>query len=128
VPAGGGEALQVTRQGGYNPFASKDGKTIYYTKTDSDRAPLWEVPVEGGDESQVLDSVSRDFAAVPGGVYFASPSRLVHFDFSTGITKPILTIAKPRLTGLSVSPDERWLLYTQLDQSGMDLMLVENFR
>jgi hypothetical protein len=30
---------------------------------------------------------------------------------------------------IGVSPDRRWLLYTQLDgQPGSDLMLVENFR
>jgi len=26
------------------------------------------------------------------------------------------------------SPDRRWMLYTQVDQEGSDLMLVENFR
>ena len=29
---------------------------------------------------------------------------------------------------LTVSPDSRTILYTQLDETGSDLMLVENFR
>ena len=29
---------------------------------------------------------------------------------------------------LSVSPDGRWLLYTQADEDNADIMLVENFR
>jgi len=130
IPAGGGEAVQVTRQGGYNPLESKDGKTIYYTKSESAPGPLWKVPAEGGDESQVLDSVNgRVFAATTGGIYFISQRRLQYFDFSTGISKSILTIEKPTAGSLlSVSPDERWLLYTQIDQGGSDLMLVENFR
>jgi hypothetical protein len=30
-------------------------------------------------------------------------------------------------SNLAISPDGRWILYTQLDQGGNDIMLVENF-
>jgi hypothetical protein len=30
--------------------------------------------------------------------------------------------------GLEVSPDGRWLLYTRVDQSGSDIMLMDYFR
>ena len=29
---------------------------------------------------------------------------------------------------ISVSPDGRWIIYTQLDQAGSNLVLVDNFR
>ena len=31
-------------------------------------------------------------------------------------------------SAITVSPDERWMLYTQIDQVGSNLVLVENFR
>ena len=47
--------------------------------------------------------------------------------FSTGKTSKILTIERPG-GGVAVSPDGRTLLYSQVDETGSDLMLVENFR
>ena len=32
IPADGGDAIQVTRDGGFAPLESPDGKFIYYTK------------------------------------------------------------------------------------------------
>ncbi len=40
----------------------------------------------------------------------------------------LATTLKRPSHGLTVSPDERWLVYGQNDQEGMDLMLVEDFR
>jgi hypothetical protein len=37
-------------------------------------------------------------------------------------------LEKPPFIGMTVSPDARWLLYTQIDQAGTDLVLVEGFR
>jgi Tol biopolymer transport system component len=129
IPSGGGDPVQVTRQGGYCPFESQDGKTIYHGKSHSFSAPLWKVPSAGGEESQVLDSVnSAAYAATRSGIYFVSNRHLYYFNFSSGTSKPILTLEKGPSAGVSVSPDEHWLLYSQFDQSGSDLMLVENFR
>ena len=127
MPAGGGEARQVTKDGGYNPFESKDGKTIYYLKRNVDLGPLWKVPAEGGEESQVADGVGS-FVPSRGGIYFLSGKGLQYLDLSTGKSKTILTIEKAVFLGLTLSPDEHWLLYSQVDQRGSDLMLVDNFR
>jgi Tol biopolymer transport system component len=129
VPSGGGTAEQVTRNGGHTPLASPDGKTIYYAKSASSPCQLWMVPVGGGEESQVLDSITaQTFAVSRGGIHFVSWPRLEYFDFSTGKIETIKTLEKQTGLGMSVSTDGRWLLYTQNDHVGSDLMLVENFR
>jgi Tol biopolymer transport system component/serine/threonine protein kinase len=129
TPSGGGPAEQVTKNGGYCPNASPDGRSIYYSKNDSDLCPLWQVPASGGEEVQVLDAVTSHRVAVSDrGIYFVLWPQLQHFDFSTGKSKTILTLPKRTTVGLSVSSNSRWLLYSQIDQGGSNLMLVENFR
>lgn len=87
MPAAGGPAEQVTRNGGQNPFESPDRRTIYYEKNGSNPSPLWKVPVEKGEESQVLDSISfSQFAVSLGGIYFLSWPQLQYFELSTGMT------------------------------------------
>ena len=134
MPAEGGEAVQVTRKGGILAFESADGKWVYYTKRFEDSA-LWKVPRDGGEETQVLESVDQHaFAVVKEGIYFiprpdsAGRYSIQFFNFATKKIRSIATIERPVDYYLSVSPDGRWILYSQIDQSGSDLMLVENFR
>jgi hypothetical protein len=134
VPAGGGEAVPVTRKGGGQAFESPDGQWVYYTKG-LGATSLWKIPRGGGEETQVLESVYEQcFAIVKEGIYFIpSPDSAHHysiqfFDFATKRIRSIITIEKPVYSGLYVSPDGRWLLNPQIDQVGSDLMLVENFR
>jgi Tol biopolymer transport system component len=134
MPSGGGEAVQVTRNGGYEPVESPDGKWLYYTKVEM-ASGLWRMSTEGGEESQVLESVyARSFAVVKEGIYFipkpdsAGRCSIQFFDAATRRARLIAAIDKPVSLRLSVSPDARWILYSQIDQSGSDLMLVENFR
>ncbi len=49
-------------------------------------------------------------------------------DFKSGRQKDIVALDKPADLGVAVSPDGKFLLFTKLDYSGTDLMLVENFR
>ena len=139
VPAGGGAPVQVTKQGGFEAFESPDGRVLYYTKG---RGPggIWQVPVQGGEETPVLElkhaGYWRYWALLNDGIYFVareadSSPRLKFFSFATRQVTPMATLEKEPLsdpTGLSVSPDQRSILYVQADQSVSDIILVENFR
>jgi hypothetical protein len=93
------------------------------------------MPVSGGEESQVLPSVFRSaFSVVNDGIYFIPPPgtdgkySIQFLRFATGKVKTVAPIPVQLSYILNVSPDGRSLLYTQLDETGSDLMLVENFQ
>jgi Tol biopolymer transport system component len=134
VPADGGEAVRVTKNGGFVALESPDGQWIYYTKNEG-RSSVWRLSKVGGEEAQVLESVDEQaFAIVNKGIYFiqtsdsADRNSIQFFDFATKGTQTIGVIENPVLSYLTVSPDGRSILYSQVDQTGNDLMLVENFR
>lgn len=139
LPVAGGQAVQVTKQGGFEGFESPDAKFFYYAKGRGIPG-LWRLPVEGGAETFVLDhhqaGLWRSWAVVEQGIYFATAetgtrSLLEFFSFATSQITQIATLDKPIMKqswGLCISPDGQWLLHTQFDQSGSDIMLMENFR
>jgi Tol biopolymer transport system component len=133
MPSAGGEPVQVTTNGGYAALEASDGKTLYYSRT-AGTSSLWKLPLQGGIEAEVVDAVTfLNFALGRKGVYFISPSALSqrsiqYLDIATGKTETIAVIGRYGTNGLSVSPDERTILYAQQDQLTSDLMLVENFR
>jgi Tol biopolymer transport system component len=136
VSAGGGVPIQVTQNGGGAAFESPDGKFIYFMKGDVGEVStgLWKMPVRGGEESQVLSSViERAFSLVNDGIYFIPEpgidrkASIQFLSFATGKVKIVAPISRTPEEGLSVSPDGRFLLFSQWDEAGSDLMLVENF-
>jgi len=72
-------------------------------------------------------------AVIADGIYYtAGPNSGKHSiqfaGFTTGESRPLVLSDQPiGELGVSVSPDQRFVLYTQPDQSGSDLMLIENF-
>jgi Tol biopolymer transport system component len=139
MPAAGGPAIQITKQGGFDNVESPDGRFLYYAKGRGVPG-IWRVPVKGGAEVPVLDhrqaGYLRHWAVVERGIYFATAEDPVHpliefFNFATGQITPVARIEKQiptGLSGLAVSPEERKLIYSQNDQIGGDIMLLENFR
>jgi Tol biopolymer transport system component/DNA-binding winged helix-turn-helix (wHTH) protein len=138
MPSAGGQAVQVTRHGGFEGFESPNGKHFYYAKG-RDVPGIWRVPVEGGPETLVVDHHGagfwRSWAVTEEGIYFVTaemPPRPIieFFSFGTGEVRQVTTLDRPvsaRVWGFSVSPDRRWILYTQSDQSSSDIMLMEGF-
>jgi eukaryotic-like serine/threonine-protein kinase len=135
IPADGGTVVKIAK-GGENPYESSDGKSIYYMTygmADVAMSHVYRIPAEGGQAEHVLDSLYDAIWPVDDGIYFiqrpeaSSDYSIQFFDTATG---GIRTIAKftNQLRDLTVSPDRRWILYTQIEQAGSDLMLVENFR
>jgi Tol biopolymer transport system component len=134
LPATGGDAIQVTRDGGFAPLESPDGRFIYYTKA-LFMTSLWRLPVDGGQASKVLENLSSIMNAVilNEGIYFvpeatASGSSIQFLNLATNQTRTVANFEKPLELGLALSPDGRWILYTRRDQLRAELRLVENFR
>ena len=87
--------------------------------------PQEELPVRvGGNRYSPLDD----------GVYFMGQREedggyaLRFYEYATSRSTTLLSTRQTPWSGLSVAPDRRSILYTQVDQAGSDLMLVENFR
>jgi Tol biopolymer transport system component/DNA-binding winged helix-turn-helix (wHTH) protein len=140
MPATGGEAVRITRQSeAYQCVESPDRRFLYYQKSRF-MAGIWRVPVAGGAETLVLDhhraGYWRQWTVVEQGIYFATAERpeqplIEFFSFGAGRVTPVATLQgrfNIGSSGLSVAPDGRWLIWSQIDQIGHDIMLMENFR
>jgi Tol biopolymer transport system component len=142
VSSNGGQATRLTRNGGFEPRESPDGRYLFYL----DRPPaglaiggtarLMRLPLGGGQEELVLDRarpflwsvtesgivlVTRepDFDAID--VYRFSDQRVARIG-RLGFRIPGI------YTHMTVSRDGRWALATNMVRFDADLMRLDNFR
>jgi len=132
VPSGGGQAVQVTHRGGLVASESPDGQWLYFTGEGVDSS-LWKMPTDGGAETQVLPSLSNwNFAVMEDGVYFMAGTRhgfaIEFLSFSTGKRELIAPVENGGYFGFSVSPDRKWILYSQILPFSSELVLAEGFQ
>jgi len=133
MPAKGGPATRLTKNGGAIALESPDRTQVFFTKT-TERG-LWMLDLVSGAESKmVADTVGLEcFAMGRRGVYFEHSGEgsgfvISFMSFSDHVVHDLAIIEAPVGDGLTVSPDERYIVYSQIDHSGSDLFLVENFR
>jgi WD40-like Beta Propeller Repeat len=118
------------------PVESSDGKILYFTSWTGDANIMMlgleqpgAAPQAVPGSPKVFDEAQWTLAA--NGIYFAphdNPRSICFFDFATRQTRQIFKADKDLAEGMSVSPDGRYMLYSQIDESNADIMLVNNFR
>jgi Tol biopolymer transport system component len=132
---GSGQPIQLTKDGGMEPFASFDGQYVYYAK----RTPgIWRVPADGGDEVKVLDrGIEGSWGLTRHGIVFmdkwARPQASIEFySYDAALVSRMLLPAglrfDPNDPSFSVAPDGSWMVYTQLDSWGSDIEMIDGFR
>ena len=136
VPFEGGDPVQVTRGRGVEARESLDGAFVYYTKNAPARG-VWRVPVNGGEEEQVLhQGYHGRWELTKDGIYLlndegrSGANSIEFFSFATKSVETVAVLAEDtdtRNLQFTVSPDERWVLYDRVDHVQSDIMLVEGF-
>jgi dipeptidyl aminopeptidase/acylaminoacyl peptidase len=145
VSADGDNLKRISPGPATGGWESPDGKYVFYFKSLGPPPPrgphtLWRMPVEGGQETPILEGVYPMFFSIEKkGIYFLSlanprsqaPDVLKLYRWDSGDTVVIGELPKRVQrypTALSVSPDGRYILTVHHEITGSDIMMVEDFR
>jgi Tol biopolymer transport system component len=144
----GGEEIQVTHNGAWAPQESPDGKYLFYTRTRGVDTPLLKMPLAGGAEETVLQTVrERRWAVTRQGVWLlksadterdqdlwlmesagSEDGRFQFLKFSADSISTASAVLKNPAAGIALSPDEATLMFNQVDHRATEIVLVDNFR
>jgi Tol biopolymer transport system component len=129
IPSAGGAPVRVTHAGGFIAMETPVANALFYTKT-PEQADLFRCEIDGSHERLVLRGVAKQgFVVTQDRVYYlhqdpdASVS-LRAFMLEGGAETRIAQFVEPMFLGLGLSPDGRYLLYTQM-RIASNLMLAE---
>ena len=132
VPATGGATERFTENRSYRAVVS--GLRVIFNVAGEHGVELWTKPVEGGVETPLEGMPPLQYwdawTATPRGIYFTSsgPPSISFYDFAshqTRMVRPLQgSLAALGGLGISVSKDERWLLYTRSVRSEADIMMI----
>lgn len=134
-PASGGDAEALIAESGSFASESFDGKSVnFYSAASGGKlrtVSLNEVGVSREIEGMPVVNDQSQYTLVAGGIYYVpadAPKSVWYYDSNTKKVRKLFDLERYHNNTLSVSPDGRWMLYTQIDRQNSDIMLVENFR
>jgi hypothetical protein len=138
----GGEAIRVTRNGGFEPKESADGRYLFYLDRPPNRlavdgtARLIRAPLAGGQQELVLERIRPFLWSVTdkGILFLEREPDFDAIDLYRFSDKRVTRLGKlgfrvPDIyTMMTASRDGRWVLATELVRFDSDLMSINNFR
>jgi len=136
LPVSGGEAIQVSKEGGFIHYESKDGRWLYYRDSITLKGIIWKLSLENGQKQLVLNDVGSgsNWVLAEDGIYYTKGSSdsfgsyILFFNFASNSTKKIAMLKQKNIGGLDISPDRGSFLISAWESGGSDIYLLENFR
>lgn len=132
-PASGGQAKQITKNGGGEVREAPDRRNVFYSKPNG----IWQVSREGGGPETPLPGLAdvehqRYWTVTSDAIYLLTSTRrpwtVYRYDLATHVLSPLFNIERePNFgsPGLAVAPDLSYLLFGQTDQQGTDIVTVD---
>jgi len=133
-----GAAVQITHNGAYAAILSADGSAIFYTKSHHDGS-IWRQPLlnsePSGPEIELLHvhlTNWGNFDVSHNGIAYVpieqGPAHVYFYSFAKkSATNVAIFIGTPDF-GISISPADNSILFTQVNKPRRELILVENFK
>jgi Tol biopolymer transport system component len=134
VPAEGGKAEQLPSGLALCPAESADGAYLYFASREVN-FELEKVELTGLKREIQKEAMPRVvqwtlWQLAPGGIYFVpsdSPKSMRYFDLTSHRVKEMFRLDKDFDDGFSVSPDGRYLLYSQQDEQNADIIVMNKY-
>lgn len=138
----GSSPVQLTKEGGFHPRLSPDGKFLYYLQS-RELGGLRRMPLEGGrEEVLVQETRSRNYVVLKDGIYFLDQTRKppigtrgrvaegMFFRFASGKYESLgyFTPRQVNPFGIVTAADGKTVYFSMLDDYGSSIMLAEHFR
>lgn len=131
-----GSETQVTTNGGFNAIASSDGKYLYYVG-DMDRTEIRRRSLTHTQNDAALVSLGpglwHSWTVTPKWLLYlkrplgAVSADLLKLDLGSGKQQPIASIPQAVNDSLSMTVDQRSILYARRSSTGSSIMIVDNW-